>query len=73
MGLVVGRVVGPSVARHRVSRRLRAALAGIVAELPSGSWVVVRALPGAHSDAELPADAVRAVRAAAERAALVRT
>ena len=46
VGLVVGRAVGPSVARHAVSRRLRALLASRVSLLEPGSGTVVRALPG---------------------------
>jgi ribonuclease P protein component len=47
VGLVVGKSVGGSVVRHRVSRRLRAQLAERVNRLPAGSAAVVRALPGA--------------------------
>ena len=45
MGFVVGRAVGNSVVRHRVSRRLRAVLAAELDRLPDGSDLVVRALP----------------------------
>ena len=45
VGLIVGRSVGGSVVRHRVARRLRAQLAAKVPTLPSGSGLVVRALP----------------------------
>jgi ribonuclease P protein component len=45
VGLVVGKVVGGSVVRHRVSRRLRAQLALRLERLPAGSGTVVRALP----------------------------
>ena len=45
VGLVVGRTVGGSVVRHRVSRRLRAQLAQRLPVLPAGSGTVVRALP----------------------------
>jgi ribonuclease P protein component len=48
-GLVVGRSVGGSVVRHRVSRRLRAQLAARVQLLPVGSGSVVRALPPSAS------------------------
>lgn len=44
VGLVVGRSVGGSVVRHRVSRRLRAQLAPRLDRLPAGSAAVVRAL-----------------------------
>lgn len=47
VGLVVGRAVGGSVVRHRVSRRLRAQLAQRLALLAPGSATVVRALPAA--------------------------
>jgi ribonuclease P protein component len=45
VGLVVGRSVGGSVVRHRVSRRLRAQLAQRLSLLEPGSGTVVRALP----------------------------
>jgi ribonuclease P protein component len=57
VGLVVGRGVGESVVRHRVSRRLRAQLALRLNRLPAGSATVVRAL----SDAAR-ADSVRVGR-----------
>ena len=45
VGLIVGRSVGGSVVRHQVARRLRAQLAAQVSALPSGTGLVVRALP----------------------------
>jgi ribonuclease P protein component len=45
VGLVVGKTVGGSVTRHRVSRRLRAQLSARLDRLPAGSGTVVRALP----------------------------
>ena len=65
VGLVVGRRVGGSVVRHRVSRRLRAAAASVLVDLPAGSTVVLRAHPGADADASLARDAVAAIRGAA--------
>ncbi|MDT4985440.1 MAG: ribonuclease protein component [Pseudonocardiales bacterium] len=58
VGLVVGKSVGGSVARHQVSRRLRAQLASRLGGLADGSGLVVRALPGAAqaTSAELGAD-----------------
>ena len=58
VGLVVGRSVGGSVVRHRVSRRLRAQLALRLDVLAPGSAIVVRALPGAGTatSTELGAD-----------------
>jgi ribonuclease P protein component len=47
VGFVVGRAVGPSVVRHRVTRRLRAQVRERLTALPAGSATVVRALPGA--------------------------
>jgi ribonuclease P protein component len=64
VGLVVSKSVGGSVARHRVSRRLRAQLAQRLAALPASSGTVVRALPAAQtaSSAELGADLDRALQ-----------
>lgn len=45
-GFVVSGSVGGSVVRHRVIRRLRASIRPRLDELPAGSQVVVRALPG---------------------------
>jgi ribonuclease P protein component len=62
IGLVVSRAVGGSVARHRVSRRLRAQLRlrleASADTFPPGSRTVVRALPpaAAASSADLGAD-----------------
>jgi ribonuclease P protein component len=50
VGLVVGKSVGGSVVRHRVSRRLRAQLSERLGVLPPGSRVVVRALPDAAGE-----------------------
>ena len=59
VGFVVSRAVGNAVTRNRVKRRLRALTR--VAELPTGSLVVVRALPPAAtaSYAELRRDLAR--------------
>ena len=45
VGLVVGRAVGNSVVRHRVSRRLRAAAAEELHRLPPSADLVLRARP----------------------------
>jgi ribonuclease P protein component len=60
-GLVVGKVVGPSVVRHRVSRRLRHLLRERLETLDvvaAGTDLVVRAQPAAASatSAELAED-----------------
>ncbi|SDN26018.1 ribonuclease P protein component [Allokutzneria albata] len=64
VGFVVSKAVGNSVVRHRVSRRLRHLLGPRLAELPSGSQLVVRALPPAAdaTSAELAADLDAALR-----------
>ncbi|MFC5151981.1 ribonuclease P protein component [Streptomyces amakusaensis] len=46
-GFVVSKAVGGAVVRNRVKRRLRHLIRDRLAELPPGSLVVVRALPGA--------------------------
>jgi ribonuclease P protein component len=63
VGLVVGKAVGGSVVRHRVSRRLRAQLAARLDRLPAGSGTVVRALPpcAEATSAELAADLDKAL------------
>ncbi|MFE1594607.1 ribonuclease P protein component [Nocardia sp. NPDC058705] len=45
-GLIVSKAVGNAVVRHRVARRLRHICAQVVDELPVGTDVVIRALPG---------------------------
>ncbi len=47
VGLIVGKPVGGSVVRHRVSRRLRALVAARLTQLPAGSGTVIRAQPQA--------------------------
>lgn len=47
IGFVVGKSVGGSVVRHRVTRRLRAVSAQRLDMLPIGSGTVIRALPEA--------------------------
>jgi ribonuclease P protein component len=66
-GLIVGRTVGGSVVRHQVSRRLRHQLRDRLDRVPSGSRVVVRALPEAA--AESSADVARDLDAAFDRLA----
>lgn len=68
MGLIVGKKVGNSVQRHRISRVVRHGLAGSLSELPAGTIVVIRALPGAvERDRRLAGDARNALRRAMER------
>ena len=47
VGFTVGATVGNSVVRHRISRQLREIIKPLIAGLPEGTNVVVRALPGA--------------------------
>jgi len=44
-GVIVGRSVGGSVVRHRVARRLRAALVDQLDVVAPGTLIVARALP----------------------------
>ena len=55
VGFVVSRKVGPAHVRNRVQRRLRHLMRERLTAVPSGSQVVVRALPGAaqRSSADL--------------------
>ncbi|MFG2329870.1 ribonuclease P protein component [Streptomyces sp. NPDC048604] len=46
-GFVVSKAVGGAVVRNQVKRRLRHLIRDRLSELPPGSLVVVRALPGA--------------------------
>ena len=48
-GFVVGKAVGNSVVRHRVTRRLRAAVRDELHRLPATADLVVRARPDAAS------------------------
>jgi ribonuclease P protein component len=53
-GFVVGKAVGNSVVRHRVTRRLRAAVRAELQRLPPTADLVVRARPDAAvADSEL--------------------
>lgn len=47
VAFAVGKTVGNSVVRHKVTRRLRHILSQELPNFPIGSHVVVRALPGA--------------------------
>ena len=68
VGLVVGKSVGGSVVRHRVTRQLRAQMASRIGSLPAGSGVVIRALPesagatSAQFSAELDSALARLLR-----------
>jgi ribonuclease P protein component len=47
VAFAVGKNVGNSVVRHKVTRQLRHAITPLINNFPAGSHVVVRALPGA--------------------------
>ncbi|MGI8648348.1 MAG: ribonuclease P protein component [Acidimicrobiales bacterium] len=55
LGLIIGRTVGNAVIRHRLARRLRHLMRSELAALPSGTDIVLRALPrsACASSAEL--------------------
>jgi ribonuclease P protein component len=53
VGLTVGKDCGNAVQRHRVSRRIRASMGPVLAFLPTGTGLVVKALPQIHT---LPLD-----------------
>ena len=43
-GLIISKSVGGSVARHRLARKIRHAVAPTISTLPTGSLLVIRAL-----------------------------
>jgi len=68
-GFIVGRSVGGSVVRHRVTRQLRHLMANQIAHLAPGTDVVIRALPRSAeaSSSELSADVSAALGRALAR------
>lgn len=71
-GFAVSKAVGGAVVRNRVKRRLRAIIADELASLPSGSRVVVRALPpaGQAGFSRLQDDVLSALRASRDKVAV---
>ncbi len=61
VGFAVSKAVGNSVVRHRVTRQLRHAMRPRLADLPTGSLLVLRAMPSAAgaSSPELATDIAR--------------
>lgn len=70
-GFAVSKAVGGAVTRNLVKRRLRAIIAPRLETLPTGSAVVVRALPpAAHASfASLTEDVAGALASAAKKVA----
>ena len=67
VGFVVSKAVGNAVVRNRVRRRLRHLVAPLLATLPPGSELVIRALPAsaAMGSAELRVELTRCLERAA--------
>ena len=70
-GFVVGRAVGNSVVRHRVTRRLRAVVRDQLDRLPPTADLVIRARPEAATASS--ADLRRELPAGLDRVLRVRT
>lgn len=76
-GLIIGKVVGGSVRRHRVSRQIRHALATHLENFPAGSLIVIRGLkqsatigaPKVNVQAEIAEISSRLIAKAAKRMA----
>ncbi|CDO86064.1 ribonuclease P protein component [Mycobacterium triplex] len=70
VGLIVAKSVGSAVDRHRVSRRLRHAVRGMLSDLHQQDRVVIRALPSSRqvSSTWLEQELRKGLRRAFERA-----
>jgi ribonuclease P protein component len=71
-GLIIGKSVGGSVRRHRVSRQIRHALAPLLPNFPTGSLIVIRGLKSSESvdvQAEIREISTRLIERAAKRMA----
>jgi len=66
VGFVVSKAVGNAVVRNRVRRRLRHLVAPLLPTLPTGSELVIRALPASASmdSTELGAELARCLERA---------
>ncbi|WP_460783920.1 ribonuclease P protein component [Microbacterium tumbae] len=62
-GFIISKQVGTAVIRNTVRRRLKAVCAELIAEVPQGTDVVIRALPASAtaSFADLHADVTRCI------------
>lgn len=69
VGFIVSKAVGNAVVRNRVKRRLRHVVKDRLSTVPTGSVVVIRALPGAaeRTSAELGGEVDRCLSKAARR------
>ena len=61
VGITVGKDCGNSVTRHRISRRIRAAMQPWINELPPGSAVVIKALPSCSEDVDVSSSVREAI------------
>jgi len=71
-GLIIGKSVGGSVRRHRVSRQIRHALAPLLPNFPAGSLIVIRGLKASESidvQAEIREISTRLIERATKRMA----
>jgi ribonuclease P protein component len=71
-GLIIGKSVGGSVRRHRVSRQIRHALAPTLSHFPQGSLIVIRGLkadPAIDVASEITEITTRLIAKAAKRMA----
>jgi ribonuclease P protein component len=59
-GLIINKSVGNSVVRHNVARKIRHIIAANLNLLPSGSLLVIRALPAANT-ADLKSEATELI------------
>lgn len=73
-GLIIGKSVGGSVQRHRVSRQIRHAIAPLLINFPQGSLIVIRGLKESNQSdiqVEIRDIATRLISKAAKRMASV--
>ena len=71
-GLIIGKSVGGSVRRHRVSRQIRHAIAPLLSNFPEGSLIVIRGLKASGNvdvHGEINEIASRLIERAAKRMA----
>lgn len=59
-GLIINKSVGNSVVRHNVARKIRHIVAANLSSLPTGSLLVIRALPASNA-ADLKSEATELI------------